>query len=93
MCNKVACSNNDIECHTNKVRSVTFQFVALPSVPVLREAVELLNVQTVSYLMMPNLRFFIMQGNEEGIFDAISHGDSGNLFNILILNPKRAAYF
>lgn len=77
MCTRRTCNITDIECRASKVRSITWQFVALPTVRYLSKPVELLNVQTVSYLLIPNLKFMIIRGNEDGVFEAVTTGSSG----------------
>ncbi|XP_069142653.1 fibulin-1-like isoform X7 [Argopecten irradians] len=79
MCNRRTCNITDTACRTSKVRSITYQFVALPTVKSLLQPVELLNVQTVSYLLIPNLKFHIIRGNEEGLFEAVTTGNSAAL--------------
>jgi len=60
-----------------KMRSHTWQFVALPTVKYLSKSVELLNIRPSSYLHLPNLRFYIISGNEEGFFEAVNNTVSG----------------
>ncbi|XP_021357401.1 fibulin-1-like isoform X2 [Mizuhopecten yessoensis] len=79
MCNRRTCNVTDVECRTSKVRSITWQFVALPTVRSLTQPVELLNVQTVSYLLIPNLKFMIIRGNEDGLFEAVTTGNAAAL--------------
>lgn len=76
VCSRVPCDLKSLDCIQNKTKSVAWQFVALPTLPVLLDAVEVLNIQT-NFAYLPNLFLTIIDGNDDKIFVAEANGDTG----------------
>ncbi|CAG5126735.1 unnamed protein product, partial [Candidula unifasciata] len=79
ICGKKECSLADLECWTNKTKTVSFQFLVLPSTEFVTAPLTLLMIHTVGYSMFPNLRLDILSGNELQQFDTVVMGDKAAL--------------
>ncbi|CAC5406904.1 unnamed protein product [Mytilus coruscus] len=78
VCDRVPCDSNSQDCIYNKTKSVAWQFVALPSLPVLHDAVDVLNIKT-NYAYLPTLFLTIIDGNDDKNFVAEANGDTAVL--------------
>jgi hypothetical protein len=77
VCNRQQCDYRKLDCIYNKTRSVAWQFVALPSLPLLPDALNVLNIHTTGYAYFPNPSLAIVGGNDEDNFVAVVEGDRG----------------
>lgn len=77
VCGK-ACSDLDVACMLNKTKSVSWQFIALPTIKLVNKPLVILNIQTKGYSVYPNLRLTITGGNRDQAYDVVTEGDAGN---------------
>ena len=77
MCGRMECEASDVSCLQNKIKTVAWQFLSLPTIEFVTSPMTLLNIKTVAYTIHPNLHLQILEGNEEGLFDTTVNGDEG----------------
>ncbi|GFY38323.1 uncharacterized protein TNIN_270701 [Trichonephila inaurata madagascariensis] len=67
------CPQNDVDCILNETQTITFQTLALPTVPYLPQPLILTTMRAVA--MSGNVRFGtdyrILEGNERQLFDIL----------------------
>ncbi|XP_070192874.1 fibulin-1-like isoform X3 [Littorina saxatilis] len=79
VCGRMQCDASDTNCLRNKTKTVAWQFLSIPTMEFVTAPMTLLNIKTVSYSIYPNLHLRIIEGNEEGLFDAVVNGDQAAL--------------
>ncbi|GFT36871.1 uncharacterized protein NPIL_237231 [Nephila pilipes] len=75
------CAQNDVDCILNDTQTITFQTLALPTVPYLPQPLILTTMRAVA--MSGNVRFHtdyrILEGNERELFDILKGQGVGSL--------------
>ncbi|XP_059163001.1 fibulin-1-like [Physella acuta] len=78
-CGRRKCKPDDGQCLKNKTKTISWEFLSLPSVDFITAPLSLLNIRAVGYTKYPKLKAQIMSGNEEQHFDTVLSGDTVKL--------------
>jgi len=90
LCQRLRCRLNDIECLLNKTKSVQWEFIALPTIPFLEQPVTLMQLRSVGSSVFPDIRFMIISGNEDELFEVTDHHSTGYEAGRVILHQLGA---